>query len=430
MKTMSPLSQPILRAFPYPYSAALTIANDLDNMNWDDFLEVRKFLNTSLDTSMGPGVELEIGDTFWCYTLLPYEISYFQGISNNPSPYSAILLELIKAGYIDCFHSYGDFSRWEKPQNPEYFNRTLAERAINEMVRNGISFDTYINHGDKFNIQNIFSQLLDNRGDIPGESVYHNDLTIDSLGIKFYWASDLTAVVGQERNLRVTDTDYHFFKAEHLLKGAVKSILGLDRRKRRVYGNELTRPVLLRDGRALMEFTRYCYKYSQVYIPPGRPILEKQLSDAILDKLEKLGGYMIIYTHFGQPLNRTSKGLFDQNLVARFRELKRRSSEGRLWISTTSGLLNYHYTHKYLKWDIDRKLNGEICINISGVDGPVAITPNHNGLTFYTAEPEKTSIYINRKRVADAMINPKDGTGQQSISIPIQALQFPLDIYR
>lgn len=52
---------------------------------------------------MGPGIGLEIGNTFFPYT--PDDsFAYF---SNRPADRDVIEI-LIKAGYIDCMHSYGD----------------------------------------------------------------------------------------------------------------------------------------------------------------------------------------------------------------------------------------------------------------------------------------------------------------------------------
>ncbi|MBD3232891.1 MAG: hypothetical protein GF315_04125 [candidate division Zixibacteria bacterium] len=416
-----------LRKFPYPYKAALTIANDLDNMTLDDFLEVRKFLNTDLETSMGRGLSLEIGETFWCYSLLPYEVTYLKGLSAVRTDYADILLELIKAGYLDCFHAYGDFNRWENPENPVYFNRKLAEQAAEEFSRRGIKFDTFINHGDNYNIQNVAGQLLDNRGDIPDQDAYHNDITMDILGVRFYWAGDLTAAVGQERALNFGDRKYYTFRAEHLVKGIAKDIFGKSDRKREVYGNELLRKLHLRDGRVAMEFPRYCYDYRYIEIPPGRDILKIQLSDDILNRLIMNEGYMVIYTHFGQPKERETAGLFDPNLVERFRSLKNYGDKGDIWITTTSRMLRYAYETKFLNWEYDIKPNGEIHIRINGVGGPLDIKPTYQGLTFYVPEPEKTLVYVFNEKVENLRKNPDDGKGQSSVSIPIPSLEFPID---
>ncbi|MBD3169393.1 MAG: hypothetical protein GF307_07910 [candidate division Zixibacteria bacterium] len=414
-----------LRKFPYRYRAALTIANDLDNLRIDDFLAIRQYLNSTQSTPMGEGLGLEIGETFWCYSLLPYEVTYFNGLSAGKSPHAPILKELIEAGYIDCFHSYGNFSRWENPPDPAYFERKLAETALDRLAKDGIKFDTYINHGDNYNRQNLLCQLIEAYGDDPESEAYHSDLTIENLGIYFYWGCDLTAVVGQDRSLNLGDMDYFKFKTEHLVKSLIKYLIGRKHKIRKVFGNELMRPRRLRDRQLLMEFTRYCYSYGNINFPPNRDILKKQLSTEVLDKLERNRGTMIIYTHFGQPLEREDGQIFDTELCKRFRELKSRQESERIWITTTSRMLNYHYTNKYLVWDSEKVSEGAYRINIKGTNGPVDVPPNYEGITFYAGEPEKIEIYIMGESAGKLTINPPDDTGKRSVTIPVKPLEFP-----
>ncbi len=428
-QTMVDSEKITIRRHPYPFKASLSIADDLDNLNWQDFVEIRKFLNTNLDTSMGKGLGLEIGETFWCYSLHPDEVTYFEGCSSQESSNAPVLRELIQSGFVDCFHSFGNFSRWENPGKPMYFNRKLAENAINELLKHNIRFDTYINHGDNFNIQNVYAQLIRSEGDDPNSDAYHTDLAIREMGTKYYWAADLTAVVGQDRKLRLSDYEYHLFKTGHQIKNLIKGIIGRNHKIRKVFGNDLLRKVKLRDGQILMEFTRYCYKYSLIYSPPDRNILKKQMSEGVLDGLEKFGGFMIIYTHFGQPVKRTSKHIFDDGLVERFNCLKQRSLNGQIMVTTTSRLLNYNYLINHIKWKAEKRRNGVTAIQITGLGGPLKINPQYHGLTFYCPEPEKTIIYISDKKVDSINVNPPDYTGRKSISIPIPPLQFPDDIF-
>ena len=59
---------PAVRHLPYPYRAALTICSDIDDtQNTADFLEIQRFLNTKQQTSMGEGLGLEIGNSFYFY---------------------------------------------------------------------------------------------------------------------------------------------------------------------------------------------------------------------------------------------------------------------------------------------------------------------------------------------------------------------------
>ena len=55
-----------LRAFPYPYKAALAVCSDLDETpTLDDYVEMSRFLNTYDSTRLGHGVGLEIGNSIY-----------------------------------------------------------------------------------------------------------------------------------------------------------------------------------------------------------------------------------------------------------------------------------------------------------------------------------------------------------------------------
>src|SRR4030042_3229005 len=61
-------SQVALRKFPYPFRAAIAICSDIDNTETlEEFLEIQRFLNTGEATSMGEGLGLEIGNSFFFY---------------------------------------------------------------------------------------------------------------------------------------------------------------------------------------------------------------------------------------------------------------------------------------------------------------------------------------------------------------------------
>lgn len=77
-----------LRKFPYPYRCAIAICSDLDRTTREQFLALHEFLNTRRMTKLGPGLGLEIGDTFWMYSVRPDtndSFSYFEGISDQKS---------------------------------------------------------------------------------------------------------------------------------------------------------------------------------------------------------------------------------------------------------------------------------------------------------------------------------------------------------
>jgi hypothetical protein len=102
-----------LKTFPYTYKAALDINSDLDGTHtFEEFLEIQRFLNTKEGTSMGRGIGLEIGNSFWMYSgSSDDKFTYFKSLTTFPSGSAPIIRDFIKSGYIDVMHSYGNFSR-------------------------------------------------------------------------------------------------------------------------------------------------------------------------------------------------------------------------------------------------------------------------------------------------------------------------------
>src|SRR3989442_15153159 len=87
--------------FPYPYQAALAICSDLDETpDAETYFELMRFLNTTEDTSMGPGVGLEVGNSIY-FDMPPGHFSYWNTDEKNREKIRA----LIKSGHIDCLHS-------------------------------------------------------------------------------------------------------------------------------------------------------------------------------------------------------------------------------------------------------------------------------------------------------------------------------------
>ncbi len=203
-----------LRKFPYPYKAGLAICSDLDYTDsFEKFIAIQDFLCGARPTELGPGLGLEVGNTFWFYNqfagtdtlagdaedlLYGVEgdwfnrgkgISLFDGVSENLTDYAPGLLKLIEAGFIDCLHSYGDFG-------DSGFNRELAQRATQLLSRHGLQICTFVNHGDTDN-QNNMGEAPWFLGDNPESRFYHADLSCDA-GIKYLWRGQVTHCLGQD----------------------------------------------------------------------------------------------------------------------------------------------------------------------------------------------------------------------------------------
>src|SRR5687768_6833004 len=110
-----------IRRFPYPYRAMLAICSDLDETpNREVYYELMRFLNTTDETSMGPGVGLEVGNTIY-FDMPPDQFAYWSTDDRG----RAMVRELIRSGHIDCLHSFGDFAT----------TRAHAARALDELEK-------------------------------------------------------------------------------------------------------------------------------------------------------------------------------------------------------------------------------------------------------------------------------------------------------
>jgi hypothetical protein len=66
-----------LRPFPYPYRAMLAICSDLDETpDRHAYWEIMRFLNTTEETTMGPGVGLEVGNSIY-FDMPPEQFAYW-----------------------------------------------------------------------------------------------------------------------------------------------------------------------------------------------------------------------------------------------------------------------------------------------------------------------------------------------------------------
>jgi hypothetical protein len=377
-----------LRSFPYPYRAGLAICSDCDGCTRNKFIEVHKFLNTKENTTIGPGVGLEIADTFFPYTTIKGEMAYFLPNSTNKSADADLIEKYYHSGYIDSMHSFGDFEKGK-------FNRSLAIKILAALKKADMAPLVYINHGSRKNTQNIghcFPWCGYCEGDNPHASQYHTDISIyqnDSHKggpFRFLWKSDITANVGYNPLQVVT----------------------------------------LADGRMINAFVRYSTTKKGA-IKWHLDNLQDQISDENLAKLISSGKYMIIANHLCYiPPGFDNSSIFNDRDVAALRNLAKKYEDGLIYVAPTSKLLMYSLVHDNLKWNW-RGNESIININIQNVSDPASgnFTPSEEqlqGITFYTPNPEITHVYVTGTEIKDLEKNPSDYKGRKSVTIPIRHL--------
>ncbi|WP_411681754.1 hypothetical protein [Clostridium thailandense] len=386
-----------LRKFPYPYSAMLAICSDIDDTTLEEFRNYHRFLNTKEKTDAGEGIGLDVGDSMWMYMAdnVKYKVdkygngvdsimTYFKGISKSEKHNSNEIVHFYKSGWIDCLHSFGDFST--KNEKGTSFKRDLASNAWQTLKSDNIKPVVWINHGNKSNRQNFGAYSTSSfmnyqQGDNPKSYYYHTDLTIPN-GIKYVWNSLNDNNFGH---------DYPLYE------------------------------ISLRDGAKVWGFYRYTNdlvngKIDWTWVPK---YLHKQLSQSNLDSIVTNKQYSIV----GQHLGVDAEDLYSDDNIKSLRLLKQYENDGKIVVTKTSRLLNYANAHKYLMYN--KVTNDDLTyINITSINDPIfgKYVPNIDnvrGITFYCDDPKNTILLLNKTKIDnnELQINSKDETGKSSISI-------------
>lgn len=411
-----------LRRFPYPYKAAMAICSDIDETKTtEEFLEIQRFLNTKNTTSMGEGIGLEIGNSFYFYDKGD-EFSYF----GDDESAKRVIINLIRAGYIDCLHSYGDGAT----------NRDEILRALDVLHRNNCKLDVWGNHhGAPSNFSRKFEYMFGEcRGDDPSSNVYHADVTVD-YGIRFVWVGATTRVVGQSPAylsspvFSIFDPRYPLHSSLNIAKEIRKRALGDWGDERFIIHrlNQLTRTIQFKDGQRVHEFIRYCNHPISVSQGATSRGLSYAISKRALERLKAVQGFMIVYTHLGK--NSDCQQLIAPETQAALRNLEREYRDGEIYVTTTSKLLNHHHACRYLVWQHQQE-EGRIQIIIDHLDDPVfgqlhPTVQQLQGLTFYVPDSSSVDVYVRGIKLKGIQRNPADDSGVESMTIPLAHLSFP-----
>lgn len=317
----------VLRTFPHPYRCAFTICSDLDETpDRDAYWEIVKFLNGRGNTAMGPGLGLEIGNTVY-FDMAPGAFAYWTTDDRG----RAMLQALIRSGHVDCLHSYGDLA----------LTRTHAGRALDELARHGCRIKVWVDHATA--PTNFGADIMRGQGDVPGSPAYHADLTM-SHGVRHVWRGRVTSIVGQGAPRRWAPS----FDRSHALPSlralgkewAKVSLANVGHAKYGLHAdNELMCKTTLRDGHHVNEFIRCNPHWDGVTRADAADDIPEVITPRYLDALESSGGTSILYTHLGKSKDPARR--FSPATVAALRELARRASEGRIFVTTTARLLEF-----------------------------------------------------------------------------------------
>lgn len=395
-----------LRRYPYPYRALMAICSDLDETpDKSVYLESSRYLNTTSETCMGPGVGLEIGNTIY-FDMPADQFSYWNTDEHGREAVRA----LIKSGHIDCLHSYGDFAD----------TREKCARSIEDLHKHGAHIGVWIDHAVA--PSNLGADIMKGSGDLPDSPVYHADLT-RALGVEYVWRGRVTSVVGQNVGRKfsgIFDATHAMPSAKTLAKEVAKTALSFaGNRKYAIHKeNAILRRERLRDGAPVYEFLRCNPYWMGVNRGETATGIAEVMSDRMLDTLIAREGTCILYTHLGKV--KDPREPFQKPTRAAFERLAQRSRGGKMLVATTRRLLGYCRAVKEIELTVSGD-NGTQRVQIrSGKLRPEDL----QGLTFYCDDPNKVTIEVDEKAVAVEK-NPEDHTGRRSVSLPWKQLEYP-----
>lgn len=377
-----------LRKFPYPYRAMLSITSDCDVTTTETFAQMHRFLNTFEQTKYGPGLGLDIADSFFMYNGSDFEetqglMSYCQGTDPATLQDAALIKKYYDCGWIDSIHAFGEFSH----QSHTLFSRTLAQQAWELLNTAGIAPSIWIDHGTETNVQNFgsFSPFRTSKyqaGDNPKSQYYHTDITL-AQSIRYIWHSRHSDKFGTDFPLKLKK---------------------------------------LRDRKKVWSFSRYTNTNKNNEIDwtwyPNR--LHDQLTAHNLEGLIEKNQYSII----GQHITQREDPWGEQDIEA-LRQLSDRFHKDRsILVARTSRLLDYALVWKHLQYqtiDVDGFTAFRILSIADPVEGEhIPTRDDLAGITFYCANPARTVIFIGDTLLTqdDLTLNPPDETGKASITMP------------
>lgn len=411
-----------LRRFPYPYRAAATICSDIDaTRTVERFLAIQEFLNSAEETPMGPGLGLEIGNSFF-----PYPEDDGFGFFCSRRRDREVIEAMIDSGYIDCMHSWGHSTRTRREQ---------VLRGLEELERSGCRVQVWVDHSRA--PTNFGKDTTAGVGDVEGSPFYHSDATL-AYGVRFAWMGRGSAIVGQGVPLSVrgfagiVDRSHPRGAAQNLVREAGKTVLGRAGVERFALhaDNRFMRVHTLMDGRRVCEFQR-CNAHWSGARGANSGGLAYALRPEVLEALVRSGGTMVAYTHLG--VGPQEPPYLQQETRDALRRLATAHRAGRIFVTTTSRLLTYHVNHKCLIWSHETSEAGETVIHIRGVGDP--FTGRHvppvealQGITFYVPDSGKARLVLGGRELTRIERHPADETGRASVAIPRSRMRYPLAV--
>ena len=299
---------------PPPYRRMLAINSDVEFTPWAAQLDLlRIFAERGLETSF----------SYWFFADQETTWSLFDS-SGNLTAAGNEAQGLLRDGAFDTIHGFGGVLNGRGCR----IDRERIIKAYGWLEQQGIRTRVFSNHGTTSDTQNIGGHWVGQpgtldyqKGDVPGESSYHLDVTLRH-GVRFFW----------------TDIDRE--------RGSLWFRPDCNPQRDTLFESQVSR-----DGNAILRFLR-----ADAGVLPDAVALGDQIHRALDDEHT---GYSILYTHLGvarrddgRPINNPPPYLSPSGFDA-LTALEGASRAGDVLVTGTARLLTHALLMAARPWRVD-----------------------------------------------------------------------------
>jgi hypothetical protein len=381
-----------VRRAPYPFKGMLAISNDVDRMTMAQFRELHRYINTVAETRFGPGLGLDYADSFWVFSP-PHRHDRHVALVNGcavdaDTPNAPELAKYIHAGWVDSLHSLGDFS--DAYDEADRCTRAHGERALDLFRRWNIKATIWTNHGNANNVQNVGRKTWM----LGGQAASACDLTdiLPELGVRFLnWqgkSSSIEAAVEPEPS----NPPYWRFNRYYTEDAPANAD-----------------PSLPDDAPAMTVRDGVIYLWHP-------QLLDRQVSDLVLERIAATGGHAIAAQHMGAGYLRRPD--FPVSALAALRRLRDYQDRGEVLVTRTSRLLHYAWQLRVLnyagEWR-DGRLSIDVLPNRDSAGETLPTVEDLRGVTFQAPAGAHATISIGGVPVAESAIRRARKLGEECV---------------